>query len=410
VSPRELESRLDALRRAGERLRRRSAADTLDALCRVLDGWNDPDSPWRAELLATLPEATGFTRETVREGLSRALVDWNGQALRALVARELGDVEAEGFACTAVLLAGSIPMPTLLAILAPLVLRSPVFAKCASRDPVTAPLVARSIRALDPELGSCVEVACFPGSDSEAMRMLLASECVVATGSDETIAAVAGRVARSQRLVRHGHRLSLAALGASASRGEALAAAATALALDISLWDQLGCLSPIAVYVASRDDAAADRVAEALAAALAQAEKRWPRGRVEPADAALLAHERAAAELRSAAGRRVSLFSGAQHAWTVVREEDAGPRPAPLHRFVRVLPVSDEAELLAAIEPLSRQLAAVAIAGFGAEEPALAAALIRHGASRVCAPGSLQAPPLDWRNDGRGVVAPLARG
>jgi hypothetical protein len=386
VSPRELESRLDALRRAGERLRRRSAADTLDALCRVLDGWNDPDSPWRAELLATLPEATGFTRETVREGLSRALVDWNGQALRALVARELGDVEAEGFACTAVLLAGSIPMPTLLAILAPLVLRSPVFAKCASRDPVTAPLVARSIRALDPELGSCVEVACFPGSDSEAMRMLLASECVVATGSDETIAA------------------------ASASRGEALAAAATALALDISLWDQLGCLSPIAVYVASRDDAAADRVAEALAAALAQAEKRWPRGRVEPADAALLAHERAAAELRSAAGRRVSLFSGAQHAWTVVREEDAGPRPAPLHRFVRVLPVSDEAELLAAIEPLSRQLAAVAIAGFGAEEPALAAALIRHGASRVCAPGSLQAPPLDWRNDGRGVVAPLARG
>ena len=40
--------------------------------------------------------------------------------------------------------------------------------------------------------------------------------------------------------------------------------------------------------------------------------------------------------MRAAAHERVALFAGPT--WTVVAEEDARPRPAPLHRFVRALP------------------------------------------------------------------------
>ncbi|MGH0028424.1 MAG: acyl-CoA reductase [Myxococcota bacterium] len=401
----EVAARISALRDAGRALRRRPFAETLDALCGVLDAWSDARSPWREELCAALPDATGFTPATVREGLSRALAHWNGEALRRLVATELGPApeRARGFDCTAVLLAGSIPMPSLLSLLAPLVVRSPVFAKCASRDPVTAPLVARSIAAADAGLGACIHTARFRGGDADAVDALLRADCVVATGSDATVDDVAARVASGTRLVRHGHRLSLAAVGEAATRGEALAALAADLALDVALWDQLGCLSPVAVLVAG-GPAGCDRVAEALAAALEAAEKRWPRGRVEPADAALFANEAALAELRGA-----GVFSGRDRAWTVVREADATPRPAPLHRFLRVLPVADEQGLLRAIDPWCAHLAAVAIAGFGTGRPALADALLRRGASRVCAPGELQAPPLDWRNDGHGVVASLVR-
>jgi hypothetical protein len=51
----------------------------------------------------------------------------------------------------------------------------------------------------------------------------------------------------------------------------------------------------------------------------------------------------------------------------------------------------------------------VAIEGFGEGTAELARALANLGASRICAPGSLQSPPLDWRHAGRGVLAPLAR-
>ena len=203
--------------------------------------------------------------------------------------------------------------------------------------------------------------------------------------------------------------MSLAALGTAATRGGRLSSVAESLALDIALWDQLGCLSPIAVYVAGEDAEAPDRVTRALASALERAETRWPRGRVEAADAARFAHELAEAELRAAAGHGVLVHSGPDHAWAVVREQNADLRDAPLHRFVRVVPVLDAQALLSATAPLGPHLAAVAMAGFGAEAAELARGLAQLGASRICEPGALQAPPLDWRNEGRGVLLPLAR-
>jgi hypothetical protein len=403
AAPEEIAAALARLARAGERLRRRPAREALAALARVLDALADPASAPRRALEAQLPAATGFSPEVVREGLARALAAWRGEALLALVERELGGPDAldgrghrvvSGFETTAVVLAGALPTPSVLALVAPLALRSPVLAKTASHDPVTAPRLVRALSDSDPELGACAEVVQFPGADAACAEALCAAGCVVATGSDETVAALAARVRPPRRLVAHGHALSVAALGPAAAPD-----AAERLALDVALWDQLGCLSPLAVYAVG-----ASEPAEALAAALAAAEARLPRGRAAPEAEALAAHERAAAELRGAA-----LWTGAGGRWSVVREADACWRPAPLHRFVRVHPVPDAAGLLDALRPLGPHLACVALEGFGPDGPALAAACAGLGASRVCAPGAMQAPPLDWPRGGRGVLAPLAR-
>jgi len=417
-APAEIRERLAHLRRAGAELRRRPARETLEALARLLDLWRDPGSEARRELEAGLPRATGFSPAVVREGLARGLAPFSGEAFRALVARELGPPErldgagaemVAGFEVTAVLLAGAIPMPSLLSLLAPLALRSPVLAKPASRDPLTARLLARSLRALDGELAGCLELVEFPGRDSGAAGALLEADCVVATGSDETLAAVAARVAPPRRLVGYGHRLSLAAVGEAALAGPALLSLAGRLALDAALWDQQGCLSPLWVYAVGPGPEGADRLAEALAAALAEVETRLPRGVPGPAAAASIAQERAGAELRAAAGQRVALHASPGTEWTVVREADARPRPAPLHRFLRVHPVADAAELLRAMGPLGPQLAGVALEGFGRDEGRLARALADLGASRLCRPGVLQAPPLAWPREGCAVLTPLAR-
>jgi hypothetical protein len=418
VTPGDLRRRLAALREAGAALRARPARKILAALEQVLENWRDPASRWRRELAAELPDAAGFSAANVREGLARGFQDWTGAALRELVQRELGGAECldaarptavSGFETTAVLLAGSIPMPSILALLTPLVLRSPVLAKPALRDPVTAPLLARSLAEVDSGLGRCIDVVDFRRGDTECLEALLQAECVVVSGSDEAVESVAARVRPAQRFVGYGHRLSVAVLGEEALRGQSLVRAARGLALDVALWDQLGCLSPIAVYVVGGDTAAPDRVAQALAGALESAESRWPRGAVDPRAAAALAHERAAAELRQAAGQGVGVHARAAGEWTVVREADSGPRPAPLHRFVRVHPVADVRALVAALATLGPQLSAVALDGFGCETPTLSGALVGLGASRLCACGAMQCPPLGWHRDGRGVLTPLAR-
>lgn len=404
----EVERALAGLREAGAELRGRPPAQVHAALADVLDAWRAPDSPWQAELVERLPACTGFSPETVRRGLGLGLTPLSGEALHALVKSELGGAEAldaraasswRGFPTTAVVLAGAIPLPAVTAIVAPLALRSPVLVKPSAHDPVTAPLLARALAERMPELGACVAIEDFRRDDTEALDALCRADCVVATGGDAAIAALAARVAPARRFVGHGHRFSLAIVGDAATRGAALLRAARGVALDVALWDQLGCLSPVAAFVLG-DGRAAERFAEALAGALGALERRMPRGRIEPAAAAAIARERTEAEMRAAAGEAVSIRTGAGTAWTVICEAGPRLRPAPLHRFVRVQAV-DEAELAGALR--GAPLAGLATCGVPH------ALLLDGDASRLCAPGRLQTPPLAWPRGGLGVLTSLAR-
>jgi hypothetical protein len=432
VTPGEIAGALGRLREAGAELRRRDHEQTLAQLAGLLDDWCDPRFPWRFRLEEELPPATGFSPAVVREGLARGLSVWSGDALRGAVERELSAASGSqvvGFETTSVLLAGAIPTPTLLSLMLPLLLHSPVLAKTSSGDPLTAHLFARSLAERDSLLGRCLEVVSFPGDDADCTAAFLSAACVVASGSDETMAAIAAGVGPRQRLVAHGHRLSLAVAGPAALEPDRVHDLAGRLALDTALWDQLGCLSPVAVYAVDPTGEGASRLAAALADALASVEKDLPRGSVPIEAAAAIARERSLAEMRTTqADRRsarsepkaseggppqgwpVSVYRSPGTAWSVVLEADAAPRAAPLHRFLRVHPVAERGELTEALSPLSPHLAAVAVEGFEVdEERALVRVLAELGASRVCRPGALQAPPLDWHRDGLPLLLPLAR-
>jgi len=232
---------------------------------------------------------------------------------------------------------------------------------------------------------------------------------VVAYGSDDTMAAIRSRISPNRRLVEYGHRLSVAVIDPTGLSDAELAEAAAHLARDITVWDQLGCLSPIAAYVVDPDRDTATRFGERVAHSLAELAMRLPRGRIDSAAAALASQERAEAEMRAAVDARVVVHMGQSGAWNVIVEADADARPAPLHRFIRIHPVSSRDALGDVLRPQSRHLAAVGLAGFGTSTRDIARELALLGASRICALGSMQSPPLTWRHDNRGVFLPLAR-
>jgi len=376
------------------------AAARVAAVGRVLDAWSDPGSPVRRRLLDEHPGASGLSRENVAAGLELALASWNHAALARLVEQEASGDAARLAGITTVVHGGVLPMPTLVDALAPIVLGSPVLAKPARRDPVTPRLVEASLAELAPELGDCLALADVRRSNRAALDSLLAAPRVVVTGGDEAIAGIEGRIGHGTRLIAHGHKLSVALLGTDVD--VAFEDASARLAVDVSLWDQLGCLSPIACWVVG-DARRADRFAAALGRALARREGMTPRGEVGAGAAAWISNERAEAEIRAAAGGGCTLYAG--DAWTVVAESDATPRAAPLHRFVRVHPLAAPRDLPRTLGPLGSHVAGVAHAGLS--EAAAQECRLAMGASRAAPFGRLQAPPLDWGRDGLGVLASL---
>jgi acyl-CoA reductase-like NAD-dependent aldehyde dehydrogenase len=409
-SPAEVRAALLRLRRSGKALRRQPLHERVQALGRVLERFRAPDSAERRQLERELPEATGFATATVREGLALALAEFSAVALEGLVEREIGTFGkgrlATGFDTTAVMLGGGVPTPTLLALAAPLLVGSPVLARTSSHDPLTARVFASALAAEAPALAEHLELVSFPSDDDAALRELLAASCVVAFGSDETMAALGTRLATTQRFVRHGHRLSVAVLGGTAQSGPALAQGAAALARDVALWDQQGCLSPVALYVLGVERVP-DALLAALVAAFEDAAPRWPRGRVSVQASVRSVAERDTAELRAAAGADVRVRAGRE--FTLVAEPDAEFRGSPLYRFLRIHPVASAEQLLEALAPLGPHLAAVGVAGLAAELDALAPELAALGAARVCSLGTLQCPRLAWCHDQPGVLLPLAR-
>ena len=405
-----LRATLAKLRTAGATLRRRRRGERVDALGRVLERFRDPRSPERRELEAKLPFASGFAPATLRAGLDLALAGWTARALQDLVEDELESKgkarSASGFPVTAVLLGGAVPTPSLLALVAPLALGSPVLARVSSHDPVTAHVFARALAAEDAELGAALQVVSFPSDDALAMAALLSADCVVAYGSDATMQAVTAQTKPVQRLVRHGHRLSVAVLGEGALAGAGLELAAEALALDVALWDQQGCLSPVALYLLG-PERVPGALLERLAAAFERVGARLPRGRLDARAAAALAHERETAELRAAVDASIGVRAGS--AFTLVAEADARFRGSPLHRFLRIHPVRGPDQLLEALAVLAPHLAAVGCAGLGSLSDRIALELAALGASRICPLGRMQAPPLAWCHDQPGVLLPLAR-
>ena len=76
MKPAALRERREALRAAGEVLRRRPADETLDALGRVLDAWRNPDSTWRKELAEALPEGAKALIKNIAPDIPLSDIIW----------------------------------------------------------------------------------------------------------------------------------------------------------------------------------------------------------------------------------------------------------------------------------------------------------------------------------------------
>jgi hypothetical protein len=430
LSPKLITEACQTLKQNRERfLLSRTTADMVRVLCEVAADWLAPDNRFRRFALAAGPAETGFSAPVLARGLDDFFREFTPENFNALLEQELGQARRlDGFVAAdgtesaprlAVargpeflvhIAAGNLPNPAFMAITLGLLLRSAQFVKCASGAAFLPRLFAHSLYERDHKLGACLEIAEWRGGHAALEAALYAeANCLTATGSDESLAAIRAKLPGRVRFLGYGHRVSFGLVTREVLREETVAEVVARAAADVTAWDQNGCLSPHVLYVEERGAVESDKFAELLALELARREAAEPRGRLSPEEAAAIATRRSLHETLAAHRADVKIWqSPGSTAWTVVFEHDVRFQFSCLNRFIFVKPVPDlDLVLQQGVDAVQGKISTVGLAAPPEKARDLARRLAHHGVTRVCPLGRMQSPPLAWRHDGRPALADL---
>jgi hypothetical protein len=239
----------------------------------------------------------------------------------------------------------------------------------------------------------------FGGADKfhpfELDKSLDHADVIIAYGSDETMKAIRAKLRFDQKFIAHGHAVSLLWL---AEADQLTAREARAVATDVLTYDQLGCLSPQAIYVPPTTNIAA--LGEKISRALEAHWRGLKKKPVRPLGVAARIAE--ARDVAHGLGHRV--WQPHHLGWTLIHDPEPNFQPSSLHGVIYLRKVS-ESKLSAALAPVAGMISTVG--STGKMSPTVEKIFLQLGVTRFCPAGKMQFPPLTWHHDGHAPLAEL---
>lgn len=380
----------------------RDAGQVARALTRAFALWRDRNYRRRRDAVAEIAARAGFSAALVDSSLDALLKPFTAEAIASVARRvsavkRVNEPQVIGF-----IMAGNVAGAGIHEFTIALIAGAGLLVKTASAEPIFFEAFARTLAEIDSTVAS--RVATFNWTRTRAdlsAEMLANCDRVVAYGDDSTIRSLH----ESDKVLGFGSRVSAAVVAQSALATSRIDAVAESLALDVVMFEQLGCLSPHQIFVISPRPGAVREFAAALARVIENLSARMPPAKLPLRDACEILGLRERARWRRIAGEPIESFEGQRLEWTVVCDSrpasDDSFAVSPGFRTVSVTAARDIDDVRHAIAAASRWIEAIAVAGDEAETAALSAMLRGLGVPYICAPGDMQSPPLDWRHGGR---------
>jgi hypothetical protein len=396
-----------------------TAVRVASALGEACARWYDRSFAARRETVAAIAAAWGWSEPLLEESIDALLAPLSRVALENFARRAPRRNELVGL-----IMPGNIPGAGIHEIAIGLIAGCALMVKTATAEPIFFARFAQTVREADAEVGGRIAVVNWSRKRAEltaAWRMNC--DWITAFGGDETIAELASSAQRASSkhplvskdtsagrlMAGFGSRVSGALVAAEMATETVAAAVADAIARDVSLFEQCGCLSPHHIFVESADGNPAREFARELAVALERcAAKLPPPRRYGLEEAAAVQRVRESARWRAIGGDAVVLREGTGLGWTVIYEDMANFTLSPGYRTVTVSPISDLANLGQRLKPVAGRIEAFAIAASAVRREHLREALGTLGICYLCEPGATQSPPLDWNHGGGAFLRALA--
>jgi len=378
--------------------------------------WSEAVFPPRLRAREAVAARTGYAAAAIDYAFDRLFGSLTRGAIEAVIAGELGSVDAlDGFVTEA-----GRPPSRALPIGRVCVISSrttvgvaivpALFALCAKcsvlvkdrEDLLASAFFATVVEHLDP-LRAAIETRAWDGADNaHALRDFAA---IVAFGSDSALREIGDGLLHETRFIAYGSKASAGYVTRDTLREESKARiAARGAALDLVLYESEGCLSLHALFVEREDAVTPQRFAELLNEAIAELTPRFPPAARDVGIAAKLAGERELALFRRSAG--ATAIADPQAASLVAVDPSPDEPPLFLPRVVAVRSVNEPQDALAYLQRHAVELEAVAVSEHRDDLVEFAQAA---GASRITTLGALQSPPLGIFHGGRPRIAEFVR-
>ncbi len=366
------------------------APRAADALASTCDRWRERSFSRRREAIAKIAATSGWSTQLLDESIDALLAPFSRHALASFASTAVPRAWVGGF-----IMPANVPGAGLHELVVPLISGTAAIVKTSNREPIFFHAFTQTLREVDPTIGSLLEVTTF-GREREDLTRLMNEECdfIVALGEDASLA----HLTDATRLFGFGSRTSGALV--SLAMPADLPTLAAALARDVTLFEQQGCLSPHHIFIEDADGAQASDFARCLADALASLAGRLPPAKLLFQSAAAIRRVRERARWRGIGAHRVELFEGAGMAWTVVFDPSARFTISPGYRTVTVSSIRDGDDFASRLAPVAGRLEAFALAVPTLLRARFLDVLAGAGVTYVCDPGKMQSPPLNWPHGG----------
>ncbi|MGC4044447.1 MAG: acyl-CoA reductase [Armatimonas sp.] len=302
----------------------------------------------------------------------------------------------------ALICAGNTPLLAWPAMLFAVKHSVPVFVKMSRDETLWPQLLKESVAEIDPAAGARIICEVWPGEDPKTEELVSQADAVIAYGSDATIERLKA-LTGEKPFLGFGHAVSvgiddfkttkkyLRRLDFSAWQG---------FAKDVLTFDQSGCLSPHAIFYNDISQVR-ERFSEAL---FECAESLEVPARTDFEEAALIRSWRTMAVLQGA-----TVWGDESLRWTVVEwPEQRALQLIPCPGLVQLIPCWDYADFREILGEAKGKLSSIGIAKQVGSKQNAWRTYKSLGISRVCRPGEMQTPPLDWKNGGVDLEAWIA--
>jgi len=415
MNPDILKKTIENIKITREYLTKKTVEELVEVIDQVNSKWKDRNYDLRKEALNALSAITNFSPQMAEVSVDGILEFLGKENLFKMLEAELEDpkyiddfrpkkgfnglVKAYGPKLITNIFSGNAPALPAISLVRGLLVKSSQLGKVAFEEPLFANLFAQSIEEVDKNIANTMALTYWKGGD-KAIETIAFNEAdvVVAYGGDEAIKSIRKRISPEKKFIPYGHKLSFGVIGREHLNKESSAKeVATKAALDTSLYDQQGCLSPHLWYVEKGGTITPERFAELLGEEMGNINKKLPRGKISKEAKIEIQNIRGVYDWMEDAK---VIYPKKSTEWTVIYTEKKEFEPSCLNRVIRVKPIDDIQEVKELVAPISQYLQTIGTALYDDRLLVFSDEMGKIGMTRIAPVGRMGYPANALPHDG----------